>query len=239
MNYYKHYMGDYARATAHLSILEHGAYRLLIDAYYSNEGPLPSEKTALYRICRAFDAAERKAVDVIVEQFFNDSGERIVHQRIDEELTKYETKRATNRAIAGEREKQRRARSGEPIPDTRNHIPDPNNQNPIPENLNISSGLPPDNAPSKAELKKQAKEILAFLNEKAGKRFEESDTNLDFIIARLKEPKTTPTHCRQVIAMKCREWVNDQAFKKYLRPATLFNKTKFASYKGELGATHD
>ena len=37
MNYYKFNVGDYSAATRHLSMLEHGAYRLLLDVYYTTE----------------------------------------------------------------------------------------------------------------------------------------------------------------------------------------------------------
>jgi hypothetical protein len=37
-----------------------------------------------------------------------------------------------------------------------------------------------------------------------------------------------------VIAKKCREWLHDEHMNEYLRPATLFNRTKFAQYQGEL-----
>lgn len=40
--------------------------------------------------------------------------------------------------------------------------------------------------------------------------------------------------CRSVIAIKVREWINDETNTKYLRHATLFNKTKFWQYHGEL-----
>lgn len=83
-------------------------------------------------------------------------------------------------------------------------------------------------------LRLEAGVVLSFLNEKTGKRFE-SQTNIDFILARLREGATVDD-CRAVIAMKCREWLTDEKMCKFLRPATLFNKTNFAQYKGELGA---
>jgi len=50
MNYYQHHLGDYLRDTAHLSMLEDGAYRRLIDAYYIRERPLPGELREVYRL---------------------------------------------------------------------------------------------------------------------------------------------------------------------------------------------
>lgn len=70
MNFYKHFMGDYARATGHLSLIEHGAYRLMLDHFYGACRPLPGNKKALYRLLRAETDAERRAVDAISLQFW-------------------------------------------------------------------------------------------------------------------------------------------------------------------------
>jgi uncharacterized protein YdaU (DUF1376 family) len=40
MNFYKHYLGDYARDTKGLSLIEHGAYRVLLDHNYATEEPI-------------------------------------------------------------------------------------------------------------------------------------------------------------------------------------------------------
>lgn len=85
----------------------------------------------------------------------------------------------------------------------------------------------------KPDLKTPALEILSFLNEKAGRAYEPSAANLEFIFARLKEGHSVDD-IRSVVAKKCREWLADEKMAQYLRPATLFNRTKFAQYKGEL-----
>ena len=79
-----------------------------------------------------------------------------------------------------------------------------------------------------------AKTVLAFLNEKAGRNYREVDANIGFIVDRLKEGYEEKDF-RQVIALKTREWKGDDKMSKFLRPETLFNKTKFAQYTGELG----
>lgn len=83
-------------------------------------------------------------------------------------------------------------------------------------------------------LRSQAAEIIAFLNEKAGRKFEAKGANLDFVLARLRDGESVDD-CRAIIAMKVREWKGDPKADKWLRPETLFNRTKFASYKGALG----
>ena len=83
-----------------------------------------------------------------------------------------------------------------------------------------------------------AAEVLDFLNAKTGRRYRPVPSNLRMIAARLREGATI-AECRQVIAKKCREWSTDEKMSEYLRPATLFNATKFAQYQGELGGPND
>lgn len=87
MNFYKRYLGDYARDTAHLSLMEHGAYQVLLDTYYATDGALPADPDELYRIARAMTPAERKAVDRVAGQFFAVNGDGSRHnKRADEEI---------------------------------------------------------------------------------------------------------------------------------------------------------
>ncbi len=79
----------------------------------------------------------------------------------------------------------------------------------------------------------QALEVLQFLNEKTGRTYRPVDTNLKLIVARLKSGASV-MDCSQVIAKKTREWKDDPKMAEYLRPATLFNATKFEQYFGEL-----
>lgn len=89
MNFYKRYMGDYGRDTAHLSLAEHGAYALLLDHYYSTEAALPAELLALYRLCRAFDKSEQKAVESVANMYFPVGEDGLRHNaRADREIPK-------------------------------------------------------------------------------------------------------------------------------------------------------
>lgn len=93
----------------------------------------------------------------------------------------------------------------------------------------------PDAVPQekkKANLKADAIEVLNFLNAKTGRAYRPVSTNLDLIINRLKSG-TSVQDCKTMIARMHREWGNDDKMKKYLRPATLFNATKFEQYIGE------
>lgn len=91
MNYYRRYMGDYARDTARLSLSEHGAYALLLDEQYATEEALPVAVDDLCRICRASNPAERKAVKAVAEKFFPVvEGVGRMNPRAEQELAKGE-----------------------------------------------------------------------------------------------------------------------------------------------------
>lgn len=93
---------------------------------------------------------------------------------------------------------------------------------------------PPDaKAARTAAYGKDARAVLAFLNDRAGKRFPESDTNVGIIVARFREGFTA-AQARKVVAMKVRKWATDPDMREFLRPETLFNRKKFSSYVGEL-----
>ena len=91
-------------------------------------------------------------------------------------------------------------------------------------------GLKPDSK----TLRREAIALLTFLNEKTKRSYQPVPVNIELIVARLKEGNT-PEDCRAVVAKKCREWGTDHKMSQYLRPATLFNREKFAQYRGEVG----
>jgi uncharacterized protein YdaU (DUF1376 family) len=68
MNYYKFHIGDYAKDTPHLSMAEHGAYRLLLDFYYSSGHGIPDD--IAHRVCRAVKRSEKNIVDRVLCEFF-------------------------------------------------------------------------------------------------------------------------------------------------------------------------
>lgn len=86
MNYYERHLGDYAKDTAHLSILEHGVYSLLLDRYYGTEQGIPADQA--YRVSRARSDDERAAVDVILGEFFELQDGVWINRRAEEEIAK-------------------------------------------------------------------------------------------------------------------------------------------------------
>lgn len=61
---------NYARQTAHLSMIEHGAYRLLLDWYMQTGIKLEANEKQLLRVCRAFATEEKHALLSVLKQFF-------------------------------------------------------------------------------------------------------------------------------------------------------------------------
>lgn len=77
------YVGDYLKATQHLSGPEHGAYLLLMFHYWE-EGSLPQEDKRLARIAKMTDREWKQARDVLAAFFL--PGWR--HERLDSEISK-------------------------------------------------------------------------------------------------------------------------------------------------------
>jgi uncharacterized protein YdaU (DUF1376 family) len=100
MNFYKRHLGDYAKDTPHLPMMEHGAYTLLLDYYYATERPLPKDMPSIFRICRAMTKPERDAVQSVVDQFFPVSDDGMRHnKRADSEIERSSAQRDVNREL--------------------------------------------------------------------------------------------------------------------------------------------
>ena len=92
MDWHKRYSGDYARDTGHLSLCEHGAYAVLLDAFYSTEKPIPA--AGAHRVARAFEKHEREAVDSVLLQFWKRTPDGWVNPRAIVEIGKANAKSA-------------------------------------------------------------------------------------------------------------------------------------------------
>lgn len=90
MNYYERHLGDYARDAGHLTMLEHGAYTLLLDRYYTTEQGIPSDQA--HRICRARTRDEKAAVDAVLAEFFTLTNGVWHNGRAEREVTKMQAK---------------------------------------------------------------------------------------------------------------------------------------------------
>ena len=83
---------------------------------------------------------------------------------------------------------------------------------------------------TEAESNTMCGELLRYLNEKAGRSYRETDTNLKLVGARLKESGVTPDGIKAMIDRMVARWGKDAKMAEYLRPETLFGKTKFGGY---------
>lgn len=90
VNYYERHLGDYARDTGHLSLLEHGVYTLLLDRCYATEQGIPEDQA--YRLARARSEDERAAVDAVLSEFFTLEDGVWINARVLEEVERYRAK---------------------------------------------------------------------------------------------------------------------------------------------------
>ena len=107
MHYYKRNIGDYAKKAGRLTMLQHGAYTLLIDSCYDREA-FPTLEQAL-EWTWASTEAEVEAVKFVLSRFFKlDKDGCYVQDRVLEELLNYHKNADTNKRIADEREAKRK-----------------------------------------------------------------------------------------------------------------------------------
>ena len=133
MHYYKRNLGDYAKKAGRLTMLQHGAYTLLIDSCYDRE-TFPTLEQAI-EWTWASTEAEVEAVKFVLSRFFTiDKDNCYVQDRILCELLEYHAKADTNKRIAIERETKRKEKNTnreQVVNDTSpNHKPITNNQEP-------------------------------------------------------------------------------------------------------------
>jgi len=102
MHYFKFNIGDYHKKAGRLSMLQHGAYTLLIHACYDRE-KFPTEEEAI-DWCWASSPEEVAAVKFVLTKFFTLEDDRYVQARIEQEIVAYHERSETNRAIAIKRE---------------------------------------------------------------------------------------------------------------------------------------
>ena len=95
------------RKTAHLSLMEKGAYSDLLDWYYENRKPLPQEWVQMHRICGAVAPDEQAAVQTVVRQFFTLEESGWHNRTADEEIAKAQGLSQKRRDAQAEREKKR------------------------------------------------------------------------------------------------------------------------------------
>lgn len=144
MHWYKRNIGDYHKKAGRLSMLQHGAYTLLIDACYDRE-QFPTIDQAI-DWCWASTKEEIEAVEFVLRKFFVPEDGVYVQKRMREEVEVYRENADKNKRIALEREAKRRQNStkraqvvNESPP---NQEPGTSNQEPVKDNISVENPKP-------------------------------------------------------------------------------------------------
>jgi uncharacterized protein YdaU (DUF1376 family) len=116
MHYYKFNIADYRKDTGHLSTVEHGIYRQLIDWYYLDEKPIPIETQVVMRRLR-LGSEHEPALQNVLADFFVKGKDGYKQGRIDLEINEYHSqadKNRTNGKLGGRPKKTQSVISGNP-----------------------------------------------------------------------------------------------------------------------------
>ena len=89
MHYYQYNIADYRKDTTHLTLLEHGCYRQLLDQYYLDEKPLPADEDKLFRLFNARTEDEKQAMRNVLLDFWTKTEAGYVQGRSDREIQTY------------------------------------------------------------------------------------------------------------------------------------------------------
>lgn len=110
MHYYQYNIADYRKDTTHLSLLEHGCYRQLLDQYYLDEKPLPADEDKLFRLFNARTEDEKQAMRNVLMDFWTKTEGGYVQGRSDREIQTYK-ERLETASKAGRLSAKKRANS--------------------------------------------------------------------------------------------------------------------------------
>jgi len=108
MQHYPHHIGDFDKATRHLSRMERSVYRDLLDVYYDTEKPLTLDIGQLCRRILARTVEESTAVEQVLNEFFISTPLGWYQARCEDEIEKYKANTG-QKAIAGRASAAKRA----------------------------------------------------------------------------------------------------------------------------------
>jgi uncharacterized protein YdaU (DUF1376 family) len=97
VHHYAHHIGDYRAHTAHLTMVEDGAYRRLLDLYYLHERPLPADIALCQRLAACRSKEERAAVSAILQEYFTLEADGWHQRKADGVILEYQEKAETAR----------------------------------------------------------------------------------------------------------------------------------------------
>ena len=103
MHYFEHNIKDYRADAFQLTLIQHGAYRQLIDQYYLNETPLALDIEELCNDLMIRGEDEKKAIVYILGKFFNKTEMGYVHKRCDVVIKAFKEKSDQSRKAVNTR----------------------------------------------------------------------------------------------------------------------------------------
>ena len=221
------YPSDYLADTGHLTLAEHGAYLLLLFAYWQRGNGLPSDDKQLSRIIGISDKEWGKVKPSIMP-FFKEENGVILNTRMEYEIDKAKEKSIKARESAGYRwgESDMRTHSERYANASKTHMPT-QCSSPSPSPKEKKSPISPLKKDHENPL---AIEVLKYLNDKTGRSF--STIKGTGINQRFQDGRTIEDF-KSVIDAKTEKWLNDPKMCEYLRPSTLFSEKNFENYLEE------
>jgi len=192
MHYYKFNIADYRKDTGHLSTIEHGIYRQLIDWYYLDEQPIPLETQVVTRRLR-LGSDDLILVQNVLADFFQKTAKGYVHKRIEFDIKEFHLQADKNKANGkrgGRPKKTQSVISGLPDESQKkpNHKPLTINHKPKEEGTHVPvfEGFPVDTWLAFIDMRKKLKKPM-------------TDHAMDLMIGKLQKMKTAGQDVKAVL----------------------------------------
>lgn len=225
MHYYSFNIGDYRKDTIHLSRVEHGIYRDLIDWYYLEETPIPKETQSVIRRLRLDTEAEKTALWNVLNDFFVLAEDGYRQARIDQEIADYHAQCEKNKrnGTKGGRPKGKKTQSvssGLPVASQTDATANPN-QEPLTNNQ-VNTPIPPAGAEEVDQKKTAAIALPTWLDSVKAKGEKPIPEN-DPVFAYAEQAGIPPEHLR-LCWKEFRERYSQPGSKKYKDWRSVFRK---------------
>jgi uncharacterized protein YdaU (DUF1376 family) len=162
MKHYPHHIGDFDRATRHLTRIERSVYRDMLDLYYDTEQRLTLDMAALCRRIIARSNEESTAVEQVLNEFFTKTETGWYHDRCESEIEAYRSNNS-QRAQAGKASAEsKRLKRQQALIETATPVERPLNSvetNGNGASTNQSTNQPINQEPIKGESRKRSPQV--------------------------------------------------------------------------------
>lgn len=100
MHFYTFHVGDHAAKAAHLTLLEEGVFRRLLDLCFTSDGPIPLDVGEACRLVRARSRAEKGAVCRVLTELFKKTDAGFSHPSAERQIADFRSRCEQNRQSA-------------------------------------------------------------------------------------------------------------------------------------------